>query len=534
MNKQLYYNTGILLRFMIRRDRIRLPIWLFSITLITILVANAFTDLYATDQESQAIAETMSNPAMSAMVGQGYGLDNYTTGAMMAHQMLLFTALAVAIMSILLVTRHTRADEEDGRIEMIRSLPTGRLSNLHATVLVVSATNIILALLVGFSLYALQIESMDLQGSLLYGAVLGATGIFFTAITALFAQLSENARGTIGLSFTVLGIAYLIRAIGDAGNEIISWFSPLGWVLASEVYVNNYWWPIILTLGAAILLIILALYLNAIRDLESGFIAAKPGRKHASRFLQSPLGLTLRIQRTSMIAWMIGMVLLGASYGSVLGDLESFFGENEMMQELLTSAEGYSLTEQFIPMLMIIMAMLSTVPALMAMLKLKSEERKNRTEHLLGRAVSRTKLIGGYFFIAISVSVIMVSLVAIGLWSAGSTVMDDPISFGTIYQAAIVYLPAIWVMLAIALLLMGINPSLTGLTWLYLGYSFFVIYLGGLLNVPDWLGNLSPYGHIAQLPIENMDYMASAYLTIIAILISVIGFAAYRKRDIEG
>src|SRR5690625_1372129 len=245
MNKELYYNTGILSQFMIRRDRIRLPIWLFSITLITILVANAFTDLYATDQESQAIAETMSNPAMSAMVGQGYGLDNYTTGAMMAHQMLLFTALAVAIMSILLVTRHTRADEEDGRIEMIRSLPTGRLSNLHATVLVVSATNIILALLVGFSLYALQIESMDLQGSLLYGAVLGATGIFFTAITALFAQLSENARGTIGLSFTVLGIAYLIRAIGDAGNEIISWFSPLGWVLASEVYVNNYWWPII-------------------------------------------------------------------------------------------------------------------------------------------------------------------------------------------------------------------------------------------------------------------------------------------------
>src|SRR5690625_5659686 len=65
----------------------------------------------------------------------------------------------------------------------------------------------------------------------------------------------------------------------------------------------------------------------------------------------------------------------------------------------------------------------------------------------------------------------MVSLAAIGLWSAGSTVMDDPISFGTIYQAAIVYLPAIWAMLAIALLLMGINPSLTGLTWLYLGRS---------------------------------------------------------------
>src|SRR5690625_4478743 len=213
MNKQLYYNTGILSQFMIRRDRIRLPIWLVSITLITILVANAFTDLYATDQESQAIAETMSNPAMSAMVGQGYGLDNYTTGAMLAHQMLLFTGIAVAIMSILLVARHTRADEEDGRIEMIRSLPTGRLSNITATVLVVSSTNVLLALLIGFGLYALKIESMDLHGSLLYGTALGAIGIFFTAITALFAQLSENGRSTIGLSFSILGIAYLIRAI---------------------------------------------------------------------------------------------------------------------------------------------------------------------------------------------------------------------------------------------------------------------------------------------------------------------------------
>ena len=116
-----------------------------------------------TEQERQAIAETMMNPAMTAMVGQGYGLDNYTIGAMMAHQMLLFTALSVGIMSILLVARHTRADEEDGRIEMIRSLPTGRLSNLNAAILVVCGTNVLLALLIGFGLYALGIESMDLK-----------------------------------------------------------------------------------------------------------------------------------------------------------------------------------------------------------------------------------------------------------------------------------------------------------------------------------------------------------------------------------
>ena len=170
-----------------------------SLAGLTFAVALAFTDLYATEQDKQAIAETMQNPAMIAMVGKGYGLANYTVGAMMANQMLLFTALAVAIMSILLVARHTRADEEDGHIEMIRSLPTGRLATLHAAIVVVCGTNLLLALIIGFGLSFLKIASMDLEGSLLYGAALGATGIFFAALTAVFAQLSESSRGTIGL-----------------------------------------------------------------------------------------------------------------------------------------------------------------------------------------------------------------------------------------------------------------------------------------------------------------------------------------------
>ena len=52
---------------------------------------------------------------------------------------------------------------------------------------------------------------MDLEGSLLYGAALGATGIFFTAVTAVFAQFSENSRGTIGFAFTLL--AFLILSV---------------------------------------------------------------------------------------------------------------------------------------------------------------------------------------------------------------------------------------------------------------------------------------------------------------------------------
>ncbi len=186
MSKQLYNNTWKLSVLILRRDRFRIPIWLLGIILFTLIIAPALPELFSTEQERHVMAETMKNPAMTAMVGPGYGLDNYTFGAMMSHMMLLFTAIGVAIMNILLVTRHTREDEEEGRIEMVRSLPVGRLSNITSTMSVYFVVNIVLALFVGLGLYALGIESMDLEGSLLYGAVLGATGIIFTAITAFF------------------------------------------------------------------------------------------------------------------------------------------------------------------------------------------------------------------------------------------------------------------------------------------------------------------------------------------------------------
>ncbi|MBY7142107.1 ABC transporter permease [Virgibacillus sp. NKC19-3] len=525
--------TGALSQFIRKRDRIRIPLWLIGISFFTLMIPIAFADLYPSQQDREGMAETMENPAMTAMIGKG-DLSNYTIGAMTAHQMLLLTAVVVGLMSILLVTRHTRADEEDGRIEMVRSLPVGRLSNLNATLFVFVITHVILAFIIGFGLYTLGIESMDLEGSLLYGATLGATGIFFVGVTALLAQLSESSRGTIGLSIAMLLVAYLVRAIGDVGNETLSWISPLGWVTQTEVYGTNNWWPIIWMLGVSIILFILANYLNAIRDLEAGFFPAKPGRKYATSFLQTPIGLALKLQRTGVIAWAVGMLVMGIAYGSVMGDLESFFEGNEVMEQMLMEEEGYTLTEQFIPTLMIVMALLATVPPVMAMNKLHGEEKKDRIGHLLGRAVSRTRLMGSYIVISVVSGFVMLSLTVIGLWAAGSTVMEDGFDFGTIYGAALVYYPAMLVTIGLAVLLIGFLPKLTSVIWLYVFYSFIVLYLGGLFQFPDWVGQLSPFGYIPQLPVDDMEWAPVGILTVIAVVLMVIGLVGYRKRDVEG
>ena len=77
-----------------------------------------------------AYALTANNPSMVAMLGPGYELEDYNLGTAFAMDMLIFTAIAAGIMNILLVGKSTRADEESGLTEVIRSLPIGRLSIL--------------------------------------------------------------------------------------------------------------------------------------------------------------------------------------------------------------------------------------------------------------------------------------------------------------------------------------------------------------------------------------------------------------------
>ena len=528
-----FKGTGRLARFIFRRDRIRIPLWLIGICSFTFAVPVSLAELYGLQEQRDMLAQTMQNPAMTAMLGPA-DFNNFTLGVMVAHEMVLFTALTVGLMSILLVTRHTRGDEESGRIEMIRSLPVGRLSSLNATLGVYTIANILLAVVIGLGLFSLHIESMDLEGSLLYGATLGGTGIFFAGVVALLAQITESSRSVIGFSIAILLLSYIVRGIGDVSSEALSWFSPLGWVTKTGIYGENNWLPIVIMLGVSIILFILANYLNAVRDLGAGFLPSRPGRKNASTILQSPIGLAIRLQRTGMISWAIGMFVLGASYGSILGDLNSFFEGNDMVKQMFAQEEGYSPTEQFVSMIIMVMAIIATIPPVMAMNKLYGEEKKGRIEHLLGRAVSRTRLMGSYLVIAVVNGFVMVSLSTIGLWVAGVSVMEEPFSFGSIYEIGIVYYPAMLVMISVSTLLIGYRQRFTSLIWLYVLYTFIVLYMGGLLQLPDWIGKMTPFGYIPKIPMEDMTWLPLMILVIVAVVFAVLGFVGYKRRDIEG
>jgi hypothetical protein len=226
--------TTRLIRFILRRDRVRLSVWVLAIALSMLGSVASFAETYPTAADRQTRAEVLDNPAGQLFIGPGYGSDNYTYGAMTANEMLPLTAAAVALMSVFLVVRHTRAEEENGRAELVRAAPVGRLAPLTATLTVVVGAQLVLAALLTIGLPA-SLEGLSTTGSVAFSAALAGVGVVFAGLASVAAQLTVAARGAIGIASMVMGGAYLVRSVGDMNDTAaLTWVSPFGWATEIE------------------------------------------------------------------------------------------------------------------------------------------------------------------------------------------------------------------------------------------------------------------------------------------------------------
>jgi ABC-2 type transport system permease protein len=535
MNNGNFTHSFDLVRLILRRERVISSLWLLILMFFCVALAPAMNEMFGGEGRLAYVA-MIDNPAMIGMMGPLYGTDDFTAGALYANAMLLWVLIAVGAMNILLVTRHTRTDEEQGRTEVVRSLPVGRLANIHAAMLSAVIINTALALTVGAGIAVLRLEGMDPAGSMLYGATLGVTGLFFAAVTAVFCQLCVSSRGAAGLSFLALTAAYMQRAAGDLNNEALSWASPLGLVQRGQIYVGNYWRPVLLLLLAVVAVTAVSYALNSVRDMGQGFIAARPGRTGAKKSLCSPLGLSWRLLRTTLIVCWVFVFAIAASYAAILDGIDDFLEQNEMYAMIIGSNPNFTSAQMFVSMVTSIMSMLALIPVLMAILKVRGEEKEGRAEHLLSRSVSRVRHMSGFAVLAFASAVLMQFGIITGIYSVAASVLPDPgeLSLAYLFKAVMVFLPAIWVMLGAAVLLIGLLPKAAPVIWAYYGFAFFAIMMGripGLL--PAWSLKLSPFGHIPQLPVDEVNGLTLAVLTLIAAGLTALGFVFYRKRDMQ-
>ncbi|MCL2222046.1 MAG: ABC transporter permease [Oscillospiraceae bacterium] len=528
----LFENTGNFVRFKLRRERIISTIWIASLVLFSYSLAAGLPEMFDADAK-QALVEMLKNPAMIAMMGPIYGADNFTTGAMYSVMLFIWVAMTAATMNIFLVVRHTRADEEAGRTEVVRSLPTGRLAILNSTMITAVIVNAILALLTGLLIASVGEESMPFWASMLYGKAIGLIGLFFAAVTAFFSQLSASSRGATGSSFIAMAAMYFLRAIGDLESEVISLISPLGLIQRSQFFVENNIWPSIVLLSLTVVVTAAAYKLNSVRDIGQGFIAARHGKPHGGRLMRSPMGFSFRMTRNTIIAWLIILFVLGASYASILPDIDAFVAESPFYQAVIGVNDDFPTLEMFISTINIFGAIFATVPLLIIALRPIAEEREGRAEAIFAAPVPRESYLCSYAIPAFLSSIVFMFANFIGIYSVSYVLLDEPLSFRFLFESNMVFLPALWVLIGLAFLLIGLIPKLTSVIWAYFGFSFFTLFMGRMLDLPEWLGKLSPFGHIPLLPVDDINFTTLSLLTAISIALLLAGLVFYERRDLS-
>jgi len=520
------------IRLILKRERLGSLIWLLGMVGCIVGFAPLYVNLFSTPEELHAIAMTVNAPAMIALIGPVFGLDSLTPAMVMAQQALFLFIAAIAVMNVFFVVRHTRADEELGRMEVLRSLPIGRLTSAIATLAGAAMLNLGISLLSFLGLVALKVEGTTIAGAFVYCFAIGISGLFFAGLALLMCQLLSSSRGAATGFFAMFGLFFMLRAMGDVQESWLSWVSPLGIPLQVYAFYDNNFFPIVLMLILTAIVAAGALWVCQRRDLGEGVIPARRGKGEASRLLLNPLGFAWRLSRGSFVGWSVAVSLFGAMYGAVL--MMDDFLEIEMLQALLeTLGDTGNLLHGFVSMLFLIMSLLAAVPVISCFKRLRGEEKHHRLEQLYARSVCRTKMMLSFLAVAVLFSVAMPLLSGLGMYAA--SVGATGLSLGEFMQAAMSYVPAIWATLGLCALLVGLLPKLTSLAWVYFGFTFFFNYIGRLAlpeEAAEFAAQLTPFGWIAQLPVQEFRWAPLIALTGIAVALCAAGLWGYRRRDI--
>jgi ABC-2 type transport system permease protein len=527
---------GSLVRLAIRRNRWFLAVWLLGLFVVVPATAAAYEQVIPDPAQAGFIIEGLSNnPTMRAMLGPPFSLVE--PGGFTVWRVGTFVATVAGVMAVLATIRVTRADEEAGRTELLRSGVVGRHAPLAAAVLVGLAACALLGLLVTAGMVSV---GTDATGSVAFGLGMALTAAVFVGVGALAAQLTSSARAARGMALAALGAAYLLRAVADgvasdSPLRPLQWASPVEWMALSRPYAGERWWVLALPAALTAVLVSLAVLLEARRDHGSGLWPARLGPPRGGPLLSSPAGLAWRLQRGAVLGWTVGLAVFSAAIGSLTTSFASMFRDVPRLEIVLRrmGAGAEQLTEGFYVAMLSIVVLVVAALGLQLLGRLHQEEAVGHAEVVLSAAVPRTRFAASHVVLALLVPTVL--LVVCGALMAMTQAVADN-SWGVVADVvagAAVLLPGVWLVVGLGTALLGWLPHLGWLAWLLVGWSLVVTWIGALLSLPDWLLELTPFAQLPQLPVETMSWAPVLVTTAIAAALVALGLVGYRRRDLN-
>ncbi|NLG54530.1 MAG: anibiotic ABC transporter [Rhodococcus sp.] len=532
-----FHGFAVLTDLALCADRIRIPVWALSIAVLSAVTASSYSTLFPDAASRGVRADMIASPAATALAGPGYGLDNYTLGAMVANEIGAMVMVAVAVMSVLLTTRHLRGEEESGRSELVMSNVVGRLAPIAAGIAVSVIANLFVALLL---VIGLLIVGLPAAGGLVLAASVFVVGLVFTGTAALLCQFTEHARTAVGMGLGAVAVAYLLRALGDVqaleSGSVLTWLSPIGWSQATAAWVDNRWWPLLLGVVSFVVLVV-ASYLGVRkRDLGAGLLPPRRGPAEAGPRLYSVAALALREQRGLLLSWGLGTLALAIPIGALGRQITSFLEQDStpIANETLTAIMPggiESATDGAFALYMVFLAVLAAMYAAAGMSVIRTEEEAGRAAQVLSGPTARVRWLGEHLAViaAGAVAITLVSGAGMGVMAAAT--LSDVGAFFSLLGAAANSVPAVLVVVGICAVTYGWAPHEFAGVWAYLGCVLVIGMLGEVL--PHWFTLISPFHYTPTLPAESFNIVPLIALLFVSAALCAVGLLGFQRRDLK-
>jgi ABC-2 type transport system permease protein len=518
----------------VRRDRIGLAAAVYVITVGVAGTAWTLKRLYPTPAGRAALAATAgANPALRFLYGR---LDGTSLGSITAWRYGVWAGLFAALLAIFVVIRHTRSDEEAGRLELVGSAAVGRQAALVAALATAAAGVLAVSVLLSA---VLPLTGLPAAGSALLALGIGCCGLAFTGIAAVTAQLSSAARTARGIALGVAGVAFVLRGVGDSagpsGPSWLSWASPLAWIQLARPFAAPDPWVLALPLAVGAAGTGLAFALAARRDQGAGLLPDRPGRATASAALRGPFGLAWRLQRGALAGWAVGYAFIFAICGAAARGIGQLLGTSSALEREFARLGGQAaVTNAYLAALMLLAGLVAAAYAVSVILRLRAEETGEVAEPVLATATGRIRWALSHIVIAAGGAAVLLAVagVATGL-GYGLRIGSPGPQLARMTGAALGQLPPVLVLAAVAIALFGLLPrACVGGAWTAVGLVVVINLFGQVLQLSHWILDISPFTHAPRLPGGPVHAAPLLWLCGVALALSAVGLAALRHRDI--
>lgn len=525
--------ASALFRLALRRDRVLLAAGALGVTGLVAASAVALAGLYPDVASRLAFAASIdAAPAFLALTGPVF--DGSSIGGLTAWRSVATAVVILGLISVVVVVRHTRQEEESGRQDLVLSAAVDRGSPLAVAL---SAAAVLNGLAAGLIAAVMVGQGESLEGSLLLGLAIGGGGVVFAGLAAVVAQLVVAARTATGLGCALVGVGFVLRALGDSspGLSWVSWLSPIGWAQQVQAFAADRWWMVGILPLTAVLEFAVARAIDARRDVGAGVFAPSTGRSTAAAGLRGPASLTARLQRGGVIGWTAVVVVLGGVYGGATSGVDDLIKGTPALADAIRLLGGAAqITIAFLTATVTILAIVAAAFGVSAVLRLRAEETAGRIEMLLATATSRARVLLPVLVLAVVGCALLLVLGATVAAQVAGSVSGSGISpsdvLEPVLRTASAEIPAAVVVVAVAVLLLGWWPRVAGAAWGVLAAVALLGLIGPSLGWPSGVLDLSPFHSLGSS--DAVGGTAFWCTTAIALVLIGTGWWGWCRRDI--